>query len=782
MSTLGAGVETGVLSIKKWLGVNESTDGDAQLKPGEAAEMVNFCITDSGALALRPGTKNIAGLMPESGYDIARAEETTLVTELNTSERTFEVWSECALGSVGLPETGGSMDSMDADSWESKTGWFIAENGKIYEFSELETGANADTEGAIRVEGGYVKISETPVLAYAKTTSQYDYLRYSIARGYKVNGGKIVLEGDKLSSTDPKDAIGWYISVDADKGGRIFKVTSASTSGSGKYYGTEIAYAADTEFRWRVREITGAETAAASPGRALWRGFVGDEEKLCAACSGRLWSLKRDGDVWSKTEVGSVSTESSVFMFGSGRKLYVLDGKNYKVWDGNSFSAVEGYIPCVRTSTPPGGGGKEYERVNLLTPKKSQRFSSDGSATTFRLCEKNVHSIDRVEKDGELVAEGYTTSAADGTVTFSAAPKTGIDNIQIWWTSKSGSRQSIVKMRWAEFFNGGNDSRVFFCGDGTNRVVYSGLDEDGNATAEYFPEKNELKIGEENTPVTSIIRHYNRLLVFKTDGAYSVSYETTILPDMTAGAGFYLSPLNRETGNDAPGQVVLVENRPRTFSNGGIYEWSAASSYSSLLFDQRNAKLVSQKAAKTLAGFDPKRTICWYDRLRHEYYVVCGGKAAVQNTENGAWFVYDGFPATAFVSYDGVTYITTEDGWLRELSRAVHSDGGKRIDAVWRSGSIDFDRAYAKKFSTSAWIGLAPEKDTELYAGMETEKDKLQYQRIAFSEKGAMRTKRLRVRGSGGSHCRLYMKSGEAGKNAIVTSADIRVTYSGTVR
>ena len=48
-----------VFQIQKFLGLNESPDGDTQLKLGEAAECCNWQITPSFHLKIRPGTKTL---------------------------------------------------------------------------------------------------------------------------------------------------------------------------------------------------------------------------------------------------------------------------------------------------------------------------------------------------------------------------------------------------------------------------------------------------------------------------------------------------------------------------------------------------------------------------------------------------------------------------------------------------------------------------------------------------------------------------------------------------
>ena len=45
MAKIDVSDDAKILQIKKWLGLNESPDGDTGLKTGEAAEMRNFRIT-----------------------------------------------------------------------------------------------------------------------------------------------------------------------------------------------------------------------------------------------------------------------------------------------------------------------------------------------------------------------------------------------------------------------------------------------------------------------------------------------------------------------------------------------------------------------------------------------------------------------------------------------------------------------------------------------------------------------------------------------------------------
>ena len=61
--------------------------------------------------------------------------------------------------------------------------------------------------------------------------------------------------------------------------------------------------------------------------------------------------------------------------------------------------------------------------------------------------------------------------------------------MEVWYTAKASLRTQVTSMRFAETYNGSTDTRVFLYGDGTNKIIYSGINGDtGLASADYFPD------------------------------------------------------------------------------------------------------------------------------------------------------------------------------------------------------------------------------------------------------------------------------------------------------
>ena len=51
--------DTKMFTVDQFLGLNESADGETELRMGEASHMENFQVTDALNLALRPGIRRV---------------------------------------------------------------------------------------------------------------------------------------------------------------------------------------------------------------------------------------------------------------------------------------------------------------------------------------------------------------------------------------------------------------------------------------------------------------------------------------------------------------------------------------------------------------------------------------------------------------------------------------------------------------------------------------------------------------------------------------------------
>lgn len=536
----------------------------------------------------------------------------------------------------------------------------------------------------------------------------------------------------------------------------------------------------------------GAEQTSEPRFCGAWEGMVGRAHHVLAAFGGVLWDVRMEAG--EAAAVGTAAEGETTF-FGFGQKVYLLNGREYKVWDGSGeFADVEGYIPTVQTATTPEGAGTALERVNRLHGKRKVQFSPDGEAVTFQLPESAIDEVLAVEG-----AEGaWTADTEQGAVTFESAPAKGISTVNVTYRKGEGSRMDVAAMRYCEIFGGQTDSRVFLYGDGTNRCLYSDLDGNGMATAEYFPDLNEAAVGEANTPITGMVRHYSRLMAFKEGSAWSIQYGTESLPGGGVTAAFYVLPVNRQFGNDAPGQVRLLENDPVTLDGRSFYQWKATSSSGYINTSDTNAKRLSDRVSATARAFGAQAVRTFNRKGAHEFYFLHAGAALIYNYACDAWYKYTDFPYAQLMELEGELYGFRADGGVAHISRSYRSDDGAPIHARAATGSIDLGRDWQRKTIPMVFVAILPESNARIHVTAESNRrsdypDKVvaatlatfghvDFGHFSFRTNRKPQTKRLKLRVKKATFYRLVYKSDSPSATATVLQTDVRFRYAGNVK
>lgn len=531
----------------------------------------------------------------------------------------------------------------------------------------------------------------------------------------------------------------------------------------------------------------------------VWRGIAGASEHILASFGGHIWDI--DAKNGTAKDKGSAPM-GEVSFFGFGGKVYLLGGGEYKSWDGGTdtaFATVEGYVPLIQTATTPKGEGTLVENVNRLTGKRRVQFSPDGTATVFQLPEKGINEVSSVKSGGEPVTN-CTMDLENGTVTFTAAPAAGTNTVEIEYRKGDGVRSEVTGMKYSELFNGATDTRVFLYGDGTNRAVYSGVPfATGRASAEYFPDLYELTVGESNTPLTALVRHYSRLMAFKTDSAWAILQGEIGLADGGSTAAFYVQPVNRQFGNEAPGQVRLLENNPLTMDAGSVYQWRSGSSYASYISNnENNAKRISDRVASTLKGFDLKKVLTANIKADHEFWFLHGTRALILNYANDSWYLYDGLPFSRIVEYEGTVIGFSDNGAVVEFSQKYRSDNGAPIDCYAATGAMDFDKDWLLKYSPMIFVAMQPASNARIKVTVETNRRSdypektvayslatflhVDFNHFSFATNRKPQVKKVKMKVKKATFYRLIFKSNSASATATVIETDIRLRYAGNVK
>ena len=523
-----------------------------------------------------------------------------------------------------------------------------------------------------------------------------------------------------------------------------------------------------------------------------WEGMVGEEHHVLAAFGGLLLDVSMGG---AEAKVVGTATEDETSFFGFAKKVYLLNGSEYKVWDGSGeFTDVEGYIPVVQTATTPEGSGTLLENVNRLHGKRRVQYSPDGEAVEFQLPETAVSEVLAVE--GTEVP--WSADLEGGKVLFESAPARGINTITVTYRKGDGARDEVCRMRYAELFNGSVDSRVFLYGDGSNRCIYSGMDENGAATAEYFPDLYEAAVGEANTAITGMVRHYSRMMVYKEGSAWSIQHGTEALESGAVTAAFYVLPVNRQFGNDAPGQVRLLENNPITLDGESVYQWKATSTSGYINTSDTNAKHFSGKVNATVKAFDAKNVKTFNRKSEQEFYFLHGNTALIYNYGADAWYKYTDFEFQCLMEVDGELYGFRPDGGFAHISRSHRNDDGADIHARAETGAMDFGRDWQMKYSPMVWVALQPESNARVTVTVETNRrsdypekvvaaslstfSHVDFNHFSFRTNRKPQVDRLKLKVKKATYYKLIYKSDSSSATATVLQTDVQLRYAGNVK
>ena len=446
---------------------------------------------------------------------------------------------------------------------------------------------------------------------------------------------------------------------------------------------------------------------------------------LLVATGGKLYYFLSDElddeEDWDELQphlIGNIGTgECSFFTFSN--KVYILCGK-YMSWDGTTLKEVDGYIPKVFISTPPAGGGTEYEQLNMLTGKRYTSFNGDGTSTVYQLQDKNLTSVDKVIVDGEITND-YTVDLVDGTVTFTTAPSNNLNNVDIYWNKNNVERNKIERMRFGTIFGGDVDTRVFLYGNPSekNRVRYS-APEDGIPSVEYFPTFNQLDIGPENYSVTDLTRQYDRLLATTNKPeAYYLTLGTIQIDEDRVESSVQTFPLNDAHGNIAMGQGRVLNNDPVTIEDGAIIKWKSTN-----VRDERNMSDISQKIKLDLNEMNMSLVKTLDHQIENQYWVGIGTRFYIYNYFNDTYSrITLAHEMNHIVDLDGVVYTSTERGKLMKFGEQFDDYDEIPINAKWEMNFYDFDTPYLRKTMKKLWVLMQPQAKASADIGYITNKN-----------------------------------------------------------
>lgn len=522
--------------------------------------------------------------------------------------------------------------------------------------------------------------------------------------------------------------------------------------------------------------------------RANWVGNLNGTDMNIYVADGKVY---KDG-----TQIGTITNDiTTIFEFN--KKLYFLNGHEYKSYDGTTFKNVAAYIPTIKISSTPAGVGDDFEPINLLSDRRRVTFSGDGTTKTYQLPETDITlNTGNVYVDG-VQDDAYTYSVANGTLTFTTAPTQGTDNVEVTYTKNNvptSDADNILKNRYAQKYGLANDTRVFLYGndDAKNRIYFSDL---GNGVPDvtYFPATNFIDVGSSNTAVTDISRQYDRLIISKENEAYYTSYDS--ITDSTGKAiiTFPTYPLNDAHGMVAKGQGQLLDNYVTTIDATGIIQWTNTQSK-----DERNAKIISQRVNEWLQSHDLTKAITMDYQEEKEYWVAIDDEVLVYNYSNGTFYILK-LPdnVRTLTTFKGEIYLGTDTA-ICKFEKRLTTYNGEIIDAEWQGGFYDFEAEYKRKTMRILWITVKPQEKTYMSVnyisdrniGMNEREISRQtfsyeywnYADFTYNSSVSVKPFKIKLKAKKFAFLKLIIKNNKPDYKLIVDTISIQKAYGGFVK
>ena len=469
--------------------------------------------------------------------------------------------------------------------------------------------------------------------------------------------------------------------------------------------------------------------------QGMYTTILNSYHYLLVATDGKLYYFLsdelEDEEDWDELQphlIGSIGTgDCSFFTFDN--KVYMLCNGYYS-WDGTTLKnlgdGMSGYVPKTFISTPPAGGGTEFEQLNLLTNKRRMTFNADGTSTVYHMPETPI-SVQKVFVNGvqQTMGTDYTYQMNDGTVTFTNAPSQGLDNVEIQYSHNiidTTSLNLIIKNKFGTIFGGDVDTRVFLYGNPNmqNKIVYSGVTEDGVPSVEYFPTFNQLDVGPKNFAVTDLTRQYDRLLVTTNKPeAYYLTISTLQIDEDRTESSVQTFPLNEEHGNIAMGQGRVLNNDPVTIEDGAIIKWKSTS-----VRDERNMSDISQNIKLDLNNMNLSLVKTLDHATENQYWIGIGTRFYIYNYFNETYSRLNlAHEMSHIVDLDGVIYTATEQGKLMKFGEEFADFDGVTINSNWEMNFYDFSTPYLRKTMKKLWVLMQPQAQASCEIGYITNRN-----------------------------------------------------------
>ncbi len=439
-------------------------------------------------------------------------------------------------------------------------------------------------------------------------------------------------------------------------------------------------------------------------------GVMGGSEVFAVHSGDKLHIIS--GEQNSEVYTNLLDERSSIFFarHQDSTKLFLITGREFIVYDGVSAVDVSAIatVPVILIAKSPDGGGEVLQPINMLTPKRIEKFTGDGSSKIYSLSADGIDDdevlITEILEDGERTLEegvNFSVNRELGEISFTLPPPvsstTGEDNIVIEYAKTvAGYKERIVGCKVFSFYGYGGNNRLFVTANEDYREYdfYSEYDDPC-----YFPDLNYSRIGNNNTKVMGYLKIGEYMLIIKEDNGQDTSI---FIRSASILDGIVIFPIKSGitgVGAVSRGCFASLIDEPMFLARTGIYAVTSNNISTERVLKNRsyyiNPKLNDEENLGEAVG-------CEYSGY---YFVFVNGRVYILNSREKSIvggsddFVYecyywDNIPAYSVVSYGEDLFFGTLSGEIFKMNfnnngYDRYSDNGKPIKCYWTTNQDD---------------------------------------------------------------------------------------------
>ncbi len=439
-------------------------------------------------------------------------------------------------------------------------------------------------------------------------------------------------------------------------------------------------------------------------------GVIGEREVFGVHSGDKLYIVM--GEDVSVVYTGLSDERSSIFFarHGDSTKLFLLTGREYIVYNGVLAVEVEqiATVPVVLIAKNPDGGGEVLQAINMLTPRRIEKFAGDGSSKNYKLGAAGIDvdtvKVTEILEDGERELIEGTNFSVDrdlGEINFSIAPPvspvTGEDNIFIEYSKTiSGYKERICGCKVYSFYGYGGNNRLFVTGNESYREYDFYSEHDDPC---YFPDLNYSRIGNNNTKVMGYLKIGEYLLIIKEDNGQDTSI---FIRSATVVDGVAIFPIKSGitgVGAISHGCFASLIDEPMFLARTGIYAVTSNNISTERVLKNRsyyiNPRLSDEENLEEAVGCEYSGYYFLFVN-NHVYLLNSREKSDVSVGDDFVYecYYWDSIPAYTVYSNGEDLFFGTKTGEVYKFNFNNkgfdrYSDNGKAISCYWTTNQDD---------------------------------------------------------------------------------------------